>query len=37
MLTFLYQYKWQKFNKMNENRSLEYHSGSTEYVYNWEN
>ena len=24
MLTLLYQYKWQKFNEMNEKRSLEY-------------
>ena len=32
MLNLLYQYKWQKFNKMNEKRSLEYQSVSTEYV-----
>ena len=33
MLTLLYQYKWQKLNKINEKRSLEYHqSVSTEYV-----
>ena len=32
MLTLLYQYKWQKFNKMNEKRSLGYQSVGAEYV-----
>ena len=32
MLTLFYQYKWQKFNKMNEKRILGYHSVSIEYV-----
>lgn len=32
MLTLLYQYKRQKFDKMNEKRSLGYQSESTEYV-----
>ena len=31
-LTFLYQYKWQKFNKMDDKRSLGYQDVSTENV-----
>ena len=32
ILALLYQYKWQKFNKMNKKRSLGYHNMNIEYV-----